>query len=281
MILVIDSGSFKADWVIVSSNKTNQFQTIGLNPYFITKNTVHKEIQDIKDLTENTDQIDQLFFYGAGCNSQENNTIIQNTMASIFTNAKVHVFSDLLGAARALFQKESGIACILGTGSNCCVFNGKEITEKRPALGYILGDEGSGTYMGKILLKQFLYGELPQALEEEFTHTYQLTQENILDALYKAPFPNRYLAKFTTFLHKHWENQAIDKIIYQSIDDFFTQHILKLHTKNQPNIRFTGSIAWHFRDYIHSISKKYQLNVDHISQSPVKGLIQYHEKEIT
>ena len=281
MILIIDSGSFKADWALVSSDKTNQFQTIGLNPYFITKSTVHKEIQHIKTLTESTDQVDQLFFYGAGCNSQGNNKIVQDIMASIFTNARVYVFSDLLGAARALFQQEAGITCILGTGSNCCVFNGEEITEKRPSLGYILGDEGSGTYMGKILLKQFLYAKLPEKLEKKLSHTYQLTQENILDALYKAPFPNRYLAKFTTFLNEHRENQAIDKIIYQSIDDFFVQHILNLTTKNQQNIRFTGSIAWHFRDYISLISKKYQLTVDHIIQSPVKGLIQYHKKEIT
>jgi len=280
MILIVDSGSFKTDWVFLSSTNKIQFQTIGLHPYFINSKDIHNQLSEIGHIKKYKDQVRKVFFYGAGCNSKENKNIIYKILKKIFREAKIQIDSDLLGAAKALYHKQRGIACILGTGSNCCFYDGENITRKTPSLGYILGDEGSGAYMGKLLLKKYLYSQLPAHLENQLKNNYQLTHENILQAVYHDPFPNRYIAQFSKFISDYKNEKAMSDIIYYSIEEFFINHILKLSENKQNTIRFTGSIAWYFKDFIFSIAKNYSLSIDQITQTPIERLIELHKKEI-
>jgi len=280
MILIVDSGSFKTDWTFLSSPSKIQFQTIGLHPYFIDSKDVQNKLFKIDHIKKYKDQVRKVFFYGAGCNSEKNKDIIFQILKEIFREAEIQIDSDLLGAAKALFNKQSGIACILGTGSNCCFYDGEKITSTTPSLGYILGDEGSGAYMGKLLLKNYLYKQLPEKLENQLKNNYQITQEKILQAIYNDPYPNRYIAQFSKFISEYKNEKAMSDIVYYSIEAFFINHILKLAENKHNNIRFTGSVAWAFKDFITSIAGKYSLSVDHITQTPMQGLINLHKREI-
>ncbi len=278
MILIVDSGSYKTDWVLLSSSDKIQFQTIGLHPYFIDSKDVHNKLSQIGHIKKFKNYVENVFFYGAGCNSEENKNIIYQILKEIFREAKIHVDSDLLGAAKALFNKQSGIACILGTGSNCCFYDGENITRKTPSLGYILGDEGSGAYMGKLLLKKYLYNQLPDNLNNQLRENYQLTREKILQAVYNDPLPNKYIAQFSRFISDYKNEKSMSDIIYYSIEEFFINHILKLSENKQNKVRFTGSVAWFFKDFIFSMAERYSLSIDHITQAPIEGLINFHTK---
>lgn len=280
MILIADSGSFKTDWTLLSSNHKIPFQTIGLHPYFIDSTDIYEKLSSIDLIKKYKNQVQKVFFYGAGCNSEKNINTIYQLLKGIFREANIQIDSDLLGAAKALFDEGSGVACILGTGSNCCFYDGKNITNKTPSLGYILGDEGSGTYMGKLLLRKFLYNQLPEHLENQLKINYKVTQENILKAVYNDSFPNRYIAEFSQFINEYKHEKIISNIIYYSIEEFFINHILKLSGMKQNNIRFSGSIAWFFKDFILSVAKKHSLSADHIIQSPMQNLIDIHRKDI-
>jgi len=278
MILIVDSGSYKTDWVLLSSSDKIQFQTIGLHPYFIDSKDVHNKLSQIGHIKKFKNYVENVFFYGAGCSSEENKNIIYQILKEIFREAKIHVDSDLLGAAKALFNKQSGIACILGTGSNCCFYDGENITRKTPSLGYILGDEGSGAYMGKLLLKKYLYNQLPDNLNNQLRENYQLTREKILQAVYNDPLPNKYIAQFSRFISDYKNEKSMSDIIYYSIEEFFINHILKLSENKQNKVRFTGSVAWFFKDFIFSMAERYSLSIDHITQAPIEGLINFHTK---
>jgi len=280
MILIVDSGSFKTDWSFLSSSDKIQFQTIGLHPYFINKKDILDKLSEIGQIKKYKDQVRKVFFYGAGCNSEKNKNVIYKILNEIFLEAEIQIDSDLLGAAKALFNKQSGIACILGTGSNCCFYDGERISNKTPSLGYILGDEGSGAYMGKLLLKKYLYNQLPDELGNQLRNNYQVTHEKILQAVYNEPFPNRYIAQFSKFISDYRNEKEMSDIIYYSIEEFFINHILKLTENKQNNIRFTGAVAWTFNEFIISIARKYSLSVDYITQAPMQELICLHKTEI-
>ena len=280
MILIADSGSFKTDWTFLSSTNKIQFQTIGLHPYFINSKKMHAKLSRIDHVRKYKNYVKKVIFYGAGCHSEKNKDIIFQILKGIFSQAEIKINSDIMGAAKALFNNHSGIACILGTGSNCCFYDGEHITNKTPSLGYILGDEGSGAYMGKLLLKKYLYSQLPENLENHLKNNYKLTQEKILQAVYNEPFPNRYIAQFSKFISDYKNEKAMSDIIHNSIEEFFINHILKISENKQNNIRFTGSVAWAFKDFIISIARKYNLSADHITQTPMEELIHLHKKEI-
>jgi N-acetylglucosamine kinase-like BadF-type ATPase len=279
MILIIDSGSFKADWVFLTHTFSKHIKTEGLNPYFIDSKTVSEKLEAITEVKENKKDIKRIFFYGAGCSTNDNKAIIYRLFQKIYPAAMIQVDTDLTGAAKALFNREKGIACILGTGSNCCLYDGEKITEQTPSLGYILGDEGSGAYMGKKLLRKYLYNQLPKYLGSRLEQEYQLNREKILKSIYQDHFPNRYLASFSEFIHTYKQEKAISVIINQSIEDFFTSHVMKL-SKNFKKVRFAGSIAWFFKEDITSIAEKYKLDLDKVIQSPAKDLKKFHEKDI-
>lgn len=279
MILIIDSGSFKADWLFLTRSFSNLIQTKGLNPYFIDIKKIFNELESITEITENKEDVNKIVFYGAGCSSDGNQAIIHQLFHQLFPGAKIRIHTDLAGAAKALFNSNKGVACILGTGSNCCFYDGEQIIKQTPSLGYILGDEGSGAYMGKELLRKYLYNQLPKHLKDQLEKAYQINRENILKAIYQQNYPNRYLASFSNFLYTYKQEDEICEIINQSLDDFFKNHVTEL-TDGSDQLKFAGSIAWLFRDNLSYIAERYKLHIDEVVQSPIEKLKKIHENDI-
>ncbi|OFX59650.1 MAG: hypothetical protein A2046_11765 [Bacteroidetes bacterium GWA2_30_7] len=276
MILLADSGSSKTDWVLINNDQQlSYFNTIGLNPYFTDSLKVTESIQSILSF-EIINQIDNVFFYGAGCSNSDKSEIIKKGIQSIIKKVEISVKSDLLGAARALFKNEKGIAVILGTGSNAGFYNGKEIIKNVGSFGYILGDEGSGAFLGLSLIKSYLNKELPKNLSEKFEKQYKTSKTEILENVYKKPFPNRYLAGFTKFIKENIDEEFIYSLVYNSFLKFFLNQIEKYEKKEAEKIRFTGSVAHHFQEILLKVSSHLNYKVDLILEKPINELVKYH-----
>jgi N-acetylglucosamine kinase-like BadF-type ATPase len=277
MVLIADSGSTKTHWCVV--DKTGVFKHIftkGINPFFQSENEIKTEIE-LALMPELSDiQIKSIYFYGAGCSFPEKKTIVSNAIGRNFKNIPIEVQSDLLGAARSLFNTNEGIACILGTGSNSCLYNGKEIVENVSPLGFILGDEGSGAVLGKTFIADCLKNQIPVKLKEKFFAEYNLTPSDILENVYKKPFPNRYLAKFTPFLLQNIQEPSIFNIVYNCFDAFFVRNINQYPHENL-KVGFVGSIAFHFRETLEIVASEHNLAIEKIEQSPMNGLVEYHK----
>ncbi|OFX20053.1 MAG: hypothetical protein A2033_01740 [Bacteroidetes bacterium GWA2_31_9] len=277
MYLIVDSGSSKTDWVLIGNNKQlTNFNTIGLNPYFTDSKKVSETIKSNISI-DYINQIDKVFFYGAGCSNAEKCEVIKSGIHSIIKNAEISVESDLLGAARALFKNDIGIAVILGTGSNAGFYNGKEISKTFGSFGYILGDEGSGTNLGLNLLKSYLNQEMPKSISEKLEKQYKLSKSEILENVYKKPFPNRYLAGFTKFLLENIEDDFIYSLVYNSFLSFLIKQIGKYDKNETVSIRFTGSIAFYFKDILIKVASHLNYKVDLILEKPIDELVIYHK----
>jgi len=226
MILIADSGSTTTYWTLLEENKVKlEINTQGLNPYF-TSPELMKEIIS-KDLvpTLTCDTVTSIFIYGAGCSTAKNNSLVRLQVQGFLRNAEINVYHDILGAARALFGDHEGIACILGTGCNSCFYDGKEVYSRIPSLGYLFGDEGAGSNIGKKLIGRYLKGELPEEIRMAFDERYHYSLEDILNSLYNKPFPNRFLASFSLFLLEHTGHPYIHDLIYSSFLEFFEAHV--------------------------------------------------------
>lgn len=219
---------------------------------------------------------DEIYFYGTGCSNIENINIIKDALKKIFPKARIKVDHDLIGAAKALCGNEKGIACILGTGSNSCYFNGKKIIKNSPGLGYVLGDEGSGTYLGKKVLQYYLYNTFEPDLIERFNSKYKTTVSEILDKVYKQPLPNRYLAGFVSFLVENRGHFMIENIIEDGLNDFFFNHIYKYRESWSLPINFVGSVAFGFKDVLKNLCDSYELELGKVYKDPMEGLIKFH-----
>jgi N-acetylglucosamine kinase-like BadF-type ATPase len=279
MKLVADAGASKTDWVLISDNNLEHTQTQGIHPSFIKPDEIKENLGKNGLLSKSRNSSLNIYFYGTGCSSQNHKDLIHNLLKKLFKHSKISVFSDILGAARGLFLQEEGIACILGTGTNCCRYNGNEIIKCTPSLGYILGDEGSGAYFGKKLIQQYFYNKMPGDLSKQFQNQYKIEKEQILNQLFSHNQPNTFLAGFAGFLHLHKSHQFIQNLIEQGLTDFFENHIKVINPKRNEKIRFTGSIAWYLQDFLFKISSQYNLTVDKVIQSPIEGLAMFHEKE--
>lgn len=280
MILIADSGSTKTSWRhIDNANKTTEFQTSGINPFYQSTENIQQELQQhLKPQTDSYD-IKHVYFYGAGCHFDDKKQIVRSAIQSIFENSVIEINNDLLGAARALFGNEKGIACILGTGSNSCFYNGREIKENVSPLGFILGDEGSGAVLGKRLVADILKNQLSEGLKNKFLTQYNLTTAEILDKVYKQPFPNRFLAQFAVFLYENLHHKPIYNIIYKSFEDFFVRNVMQYDYKHN-RVAFVGSIAHYFNDILSTVAMDLNINISIIEQSPMTGLQKYHQTEI-
>jgi N-acetylglucosamine kinase-like BadF-type ATPase len=219
--------------------------------------------------------IDSIYFYGAGCSFPDKKILVSRALVRFFGNSMIEIQSDLLGAARSLFQHEKGIACILGTGSNSCYYNGKEIEQNVSPLGFILGDEGSGAVLGKLFIADCLKNQLPVELKEKFLTCYELTPEMILENVYKKPFPNRYLAQFTPFLLENIEEPSIFNLVYDSFDAFLIRNVMQ-YPLDDIQIGFVGSVAYYFRDTIEIVASERRIIISDIVQNPMNGLVKYH-----
>lgn len=281
MILIADSGSTKTDWRTVDENNhVNKFQTVGLNPFFLDKKSIDKIINKSFCSKLNNEEINKIFFYGSGCASNFNSNTIKESLELFFRNAEVFVFTDLFGAARALFGNKKGIVAILGTGANSACYDGEKITKNITSLGYVLGDEGSGAYLGKIFITDFLKKELPNNLYNKFINEYELSKDNILDSIYSKPFPNRFLASFTNFLFNNKDDEYVINLLEDNFNKFFDKTICKYKNFDNQIIRSVGSIAFHFEDVFKSAALKRNITIDKIIKNPISGLVNYHLEKL-
>jgi len=279
MILIADSGSTKTDWRVIDANQEyEQVYTTGINPQYLDSDKIYTifETELLPQLKERN--FSSIYYYGAGCSSPERNQRVADALTRAFPGIPVSVDHDLLAAARALCGHQPGIACILGTGSNSCLYDGKNIIDNVPSLGFLMGDEGSGAYMGKLLIKAYLYRELPDELAQSLKNRYNLTKDGILDAVYGSDIPSRYLATFAKFMGEKRKNPVIKEMIYENFEEFFERHVSKYAGFGELPVNFVGSISYHFSDTLKLVAKKYGAHIGVIIQSPSEGLIKYHQE---
>ncbi len=280
MKLIADSGATKTEWVIIQgNNELQKVQTIGFNPYFIhSEGILHELEKNLYPFLDN-DQVEEVFFYGAGCSNPRNCDIVGDAMKAFFRHATIAVEHDLLGAARALCGHDPGIACILGTGSNSCYFDGTVIRKNIPSLGFILADEGSGAYIGRQLVRDYFLGAMPSGIKKKFESRYDLTLERVLDAVYNKPHPNRYLASFTLFLSDEKEQPYIHQVITSSFDAFFTTQVMKYKKYRQLPLHAVGSVAFYFKDLLMEAAERHGIQVEKILHTPIEGLVRFHTSD--
>lgn len=277
MLLIVDSGSTKTDWRLVDEEAKTvvKIKTDGLNPYFLSVAEISRIISE--HVLPLVPYVDKIFFYGAGCGSAPKAEQVRQALSVIPSRRSPEVAGDMLGSARSLLQDSDGIACILGTGSNSCCYDGREIVNIMPSLGFMFSDWGSGTVMSKDLIALLLQDRLPPQLCEDFLQTYKVGRVEILDRIYNKPMPNRFLASFTPFLLKYSEEPSCRNIILANFRNFFSYYILR-YPKIKKNVRvsFTGSIAHNFSPYLYEVAGDMGITIDKIVQHPMEGLVQYH-----
>jgi glucosamine kinase len=277
MILIADGGSTKTHWGLADENSASpviEFHTSGINPFYQDKNSILHMLQE--EFIWKINNPVHLFFYGAGCSGVDSKAIVYESIHTFFKPTSISVESDLMAAAHSLCQHESGLACIIGTGSNSCYYNGKEITKHVPSLGYILGDEGSGADIGRRLVADILKHQLADDVAEHFFSTFHYTREEILEHVYKSPFPNRFLAGFAAYVGENIGIPALRNLVKTGFNKFFTRNIRQYPQAGIHPVHFTGSIAWHFRDILTESATENGFRVGLITQSPMNGLIRFH-----
>ena len=279
MHLIADSGSTKTAWRLIKSESTIiPLETIGYSPQYITTDEMIDDLKEIliPQLPVLTNDISKISFYGTGCSTPRTVRIIQLALENVFEKAEIEVNHDLLGAARALCGHSSGVACILGTGANSCLYDGQFITDNIPSVGFMLGDEGSGGYLGKQLVRAYFYRELPEDLELAFAQKYQLTRDDMLLNVYKKSAPNRYLASYTKFLSEHLEHPFIWEFVKNGFQDFLDAMVLKYENIENLPINFLGSIAVHFQPVLEAVLLENNLYFGRVIHNPVRELVKYH-----
>ncbi|MBS1743600.1 MAG: N-acetylglucosamine kinase [Bacteroidetes bacterium] len=274
--LIADSGSTKTEWCLLNGNKKITVNTQGLSPYFLTETQVTDILKTELLPKLKKQEPAEVFFYGTGCSNPVNVKMVKRAINAVFNNAKVSVDHDLMGAAKSLCGNEKGIACILGTGSNSCYYNGKKIVKNSPGLGYVLGDEGAGTHLGRKVLQYYLYNTFDPDLMDRFDQKYNTNANEILDAVYKKPLPNRYLAGFVGFLIENRGHFMIENIIEDSFNDFIYNHIYKYKESWTLPIHFVGSVAYGFKDVLKEMCSSYELQLGSVLKNPMEGLIKFH-----
>lgn len=277
MILIADSGSTKTSWAVTGPESHQRIiQTQGLNPYFTSPGQIHEVFRDELIPFLDPSSVTGIFFYGAGCSTELNNRLVASQLSNFFPAAGIHIYHDILGAARALFGSNPGIACILGTGSNSSYYDGKEIFSDIPSLGYLFGDEGAGSSLGKKLLEKYLRKEFSGSLLDAFDQSYGLSLEEILNSLYNKPFPNRYLASFSPFLLANKEKPEIHDLIFSSFTEFMDRHVTRYSRYLSVPAGFLGSIAYHYRDILYEAAAVRSVIISSILPSPMEGLLAFH-----
>jgi glucosamine kinase len=274
--LIADSGSTKAEWCLLDGKKKKTIFTQGISPYFLTSTEIVSILE--KELKPKMKGVapSAIHFYGTGCSNPANIKSVKQALQKVFPKAKIAVDHDLMGAAKALCGDEKGIACILGTGSNSCYYNGKNILKNSPGLGYVLGDEGSGAYLGRKVVQYYLYNTFDPDLMDRFKAKFNVGAAEILDAIYKQPMPNRYLASFAIFLSENRGHYMIENIIEDGINDFFFTHICKYTESWSLPIHFIGSVAYGFKDVIKEMCASYELQLGKVLKNPMEGLVKYY-----
>lgn len=279
MILIADGGSTKTDWRLIKEGREyKQVQTPGFNPYLVGSDEIEailwKELQPYID----NNAVSSVYYYGAGCSTPVKNMIVETAFEKIFPNARIHISHDLLAAAHALCGDKEGIAAILGTGSNSCFYDGKDITDGIFSLGYFFGDEGSGAYLGKQLLTAYLHKELPEDVEQRFKEEYSMSLESILDAVYTKPAPSRFLASFSRFINNNRNHPYIYNLLTDAFRLFYKYQVCCYGRHKEVPVHFVGSVAYHYKDILTDIGLEFGIITGKFIKAPIDGLVEYHQE---
>ncbi|GAB4107692.1 ATPase [Echinicola sediminis] len=279
MRLIADSGSSKTDWRgIDQEGKISQFRGVGFNPYYQSPEEMASELNN-EFLLNLKEEVESIYFYGAGCSSDRNKNSVSKALQQIFHKADIYVDHDLLAAARATSGFDPGIVCILGTGSNSCDYDGVRIIDSRPSPGFILGDEGGGSYIGKKFLKDFIHDEMPAPIREKVLERFQLDIQTIQENVYQKPFPGRYMASFCRFVTDHIREPYCYMLFYNSFQDFFKKHVMKYKDYESKKVNFVGSVAFYNSDILRKSAADLGIAVHLILESPIAGLTLYHKNQ--
>lgn len=280
MIIIADSGGSKTDWRLIdNSGAVGQANAPGFNPYYQPIEDLKKSVQELL-LPKINEDVDKIFFYGAGVSSVKNQLTIKSAFLEFFPGAHIEIGWDLLAAARALCGHEPGIACIMGTGSNSCLYDGDKITANVANLGWILADEGSGANIGRKFLVDYLREVMPEHLRNQFRERYPLSREEFLEKVYQQERPSAFLASFTKFIFQHLKEPYCYQLIYNSFAEFYENNVMKYENYKNLKVHFTGSISFYFSDVLRQVANDKGITVKNILEGPIAGLTLYHKKDI-
>ncbi len=281
MVLIADGGSTKADWILLNKLGEQLFKTRtkGLNPAVFKEDLLLSRINENKELVACKNKVTKVYFYGAGCGTKIPTLILKSVFEAFFKNAEISVKEDTYAAVYAV-TKKPGLVCILGTGSNSCYFDGKNVEVRIPSLGYILMDEASGNYFGKKLLRDYFYKKMPKKISKAFEKQFDLDADTIKRNIYKEDNPNTYLAHFAEFIFKNKRNPYFNKVLHKGIKDFFKNRVLPFEESANVPVHFVGSIAYFASDIIADVAKYHMVTLGKIVRRPIDGLIKYHKKKL-
>lgn len=286
MILIVDSGSTKSDWITIDHQGNHLFEKIrtkGLNPAILSSKKLKKRIKKSDVLLKNKAKVTRVYFYGAGCGTEQPKLILQKVLQSIFKKATIQIAEDTMAAVYATLNqpKEAAVVCILGTGSNCSYFDGENLHQNVKSLGYTVMDDASGNYFGKQLLRDYFFNKMPEAIKTDFASKYNLDVDVIKNHLYKQPNANAYLAQFAEFMILNKDNNYIKDLIKSGIRVFARNMIFQYKDvlKTAP-VHFAGSVAFFCQDEIKAVAKELEFTVGNFIRRPIDGLTQFHTKNI-
>lgn len=280
MVIIADSGSSKIDWRLLKKDGSiAQANSPGFNPYYQPIEDLKKNIQGAL-VPAVSDRVTKIFFYGTGVSSLKNQDAVRNTFLDFFPEATVEIEWDLLAAARALCGQEAGIACILGTGSNSCLYDGKKITDQVANLGWILADEGSGATIGKKLLFDYLRNKMPETLAKQFQQRFPFSREEFLEKIYQQEKPSTFLATFSKFIFQHLKEPYCYHLVYDSFLEFYENNVMKYQGYEKLKVHFVGSIAFYYSDVLRQVANDKGITVKNILEAPIAGLTLYHQKDV-
>lgn len=278
MKLIVDTGSTKTEWAVLDGNQVvESFITKGFNPYYTKPEEIGNSIKEALPVSFEPAKINHLYFYGTGCSTKDNCNLVQSILRKFFTNAEISVSHDLKGAAVALLKNNRGIACILGTGSNSCLWDGNEVVENVPSLGYLLGDEGSAVYLGKLLLKTMLGGKADKEITQAFYDYVGMNFTEVLHKIYKDHYANRWIAGLSPFVTEHISHPQIKEIARQNFQDFIENQVSEYTGFRNLEISFLGSVAYHLQGVLKEVMQDNGLKTGMILKSPMDGLIEYYK----
>jgi glucosamine kinase len=279
MVLIADSGATKTDWrLIKNTEQIEVYATAGISPYYQNTEQIRQMLES-QLLSQGVDNqlVTRICYYGTGCSVPDKIAVVQAAINQVFPRAEVEVTHDLLASARALCGHSAGIACILGTGANACLYDGEQIVSKENSLGFILGDEGAGAYLGKQLIVSYLHKNLPETIYQQFKTAYpQVNRTLVLDNVYKQAYPSRYLASFARFIAEHIQEPYFQNLVFKSFIDFLDKYVMVLPDYQQYTAHFTGSVAYHFQAILQKALQTKKITMGNILETPIAGLIKYH-----
>ncbi len=282
MIAIVDGGSTKCDWVILENDGTEvlKTETAGFNPNITKPELIAPELEKNQALAKFCDYLENIFFYGSGCGTPENRLIVEHEIQKVFTTAQIHVKEDLLAAAYAAYRGVPAIVCILGTGSNACYFDGESVRTELPSLGFLIGDEGSGSALGKQLVRHYFMKKLPPDLHHQFTEIYQLQIDELLKNMYHNPRANAYMAHFARFIVDRKTHPYFQNFIYKELKNFLEFQVMPYEECRNAEINFIGSVAYFFEDSLRAAAADFHFNVGTVVQKPIESLVNYHRDYI-